>query len=242
MGTAVTNLAATTPDIEIVAGIDTTTEQCPYPIYQGINCGVTADVIISFLPSPAVDATLELLNFAAANRMPLVICTTGLPQHVLDAVSYASTKTAVLHSANMSLGVNLVTNILSRISKLLHSSQFDIEIVEKHHNKKVDAPSGTAVLLADTINQTLGGNMRIVTDRSHTHAERATDEIGVYALRGGNIVGEHSVHFVSANESIEITHSALTRDVFAAGALKAAHFIKGKSAGLYTMQDLIDAP
>jgi len=241
MGTAVTNLAATTPDIEIVAGIDTAAEQRSYPIYENIDCGVTADVIISFLPSPAVDATLELLKFAAANRVPLIICTTGLPQHVIDAIANTSAKVAVLHSANMSLGVNLVTNILSRISKLLHSSQFDIEIIEKHHNKKVDAPSGTAVLLADTINQALGGNMRIVTDRSRTHVERATDEIGVYALRGGNIVGEHSVHFVNANESIEITHSALSRDVFAAGTIKAAHFMKGRSAGLYTMQDLIDA-
>ena len=244
MGTAITNLAAAMDDIQIVAGVDTleTSEMRNYPVYHNINnCSIQADVIISILPSPAIAATMELLDYTATNRVPLVNCTTGLPQHVLNAIADTAKTAAVLHSANMSLGVNLLTNILVRVSKLLYNSQFDIEIVEKHHNKKVDAPSGTAVLLADTINHALGGDMRVVTDRSTTHEERGADEIGVYSVRGGNIVGEHSVLFAGANESIEITHTAHSRDVFAAGALKAARFMKGKDAGLYTMQDLIDA-
>jgi len=156
-------------------------------------------------------------------------------------VRTASEKVAILQSPNMSLGINLLSNMLSRATKLLYDANFDVEIVEKHHNQKLDAPSGTALMLANTVNQALGGEMRIVNDRSNAHTKRERNEIGLHVLRGGSIVGEHSVVFAGLDEVIEFTHIAQSRDAFAVGALRAAEFIKGKPPGMYTMQDLINA-
>jgi 4-hydroxy-tetrahydrodipicolinate reductase len=139
----------------------------------------------------------------------------------------------------MSLGINLLSDLLKRASQLLYDSGFDIEIIEKHHNQKIDSPSGTALLLADSVNDALDGKLRYSYDRSTSHEKRARDEMGIHALRGGTIVGEHSVVFAGYNEVVEFKHIAHSREVFAVGALKAAEFLRGKPAGLYTMQDVI---
>jgi 4-hydroxy-tetrahydrodipicolinate reductase len=242
LGTAISNMAKNITDIEIVAGFDEFhTKMRAYPIYGGINeITEAADVLISVLPPTAADETLTLLNYGVAKQMPMVICTTAIPAHIESAIAEASKKTAVIKSPNMSLGISLLENILSRAAKLLYNSNFDIEIIEKHHNKKLDAPSGTAVRMAQAINDALDQDMRIVTDRSEEQKERDRNEIGVSAVRGGNIIGEHSVIFAGQNETIEIKHTAHSRDVFAEGALKAAKFIRRMPPGLYDMQDLIN--
>ena len=144
-----------------------------------------------------------------------------------------------MQSANLSLGLNLFINLLGHAAKMLYNVGFDIEIVEKHHNKKLDAPSGTAVVLANAINDALGGEMQIIHDRSGVHEPRRHNQIGVHAIRGGSIVGEHSVLFAGMGETLEFTHSAVSREVFAVGAVRAAQFMVGKTAGMYTMQDLV---
>ena len=169
-----------------------------------------------------------------------MICTTGMSAEVEAAIVKAAEKVAVLRSANMSLGVNLLSALLRRASRLLYDADFDIEITEKHHNQKIDAPSGTALLLADSVNAAMKGKMRYVHDRSQSHKKRDRDELGIHALRGGTIVGEHSVIFAGLDEVVEFTHIAHSRNVFATGALKSAQFLIGKPPGLYSMQDLID--
>ena len=241
MGSVICDLAATMPDVEIVAGIDKVGQTAHFLTYANIgDCNAVADVIISFLPATEINDTKALIDYGVARQMPVVICTTGLPVNVEALIADASKKVAVLQSANMSLGINLFVNMLSRASKLLFDSQFDIEIIEKHHNKKLDAPSGTATLFAKTIAQALGDEMHMVYDRSDTHKERQRNEIGMHAIRGGSIVGEHSVIFAGQGEVIEFKHAAQSREVFAVGAIKAAHFLKDKPPGLYTMQDLIN--
>ena len=239
MGTAICDLAAAMPDIEVVAGIDRCGQSAAYASIS--ECDAEADVIISYLPPTETGDTMEILSYGVKRQIPVIICTTSLPQNVLSAIADASKKVAILQSANMSLGFNLLANMLGRAAKLLYDSQFDIEIVEKHHNKKLDAPSGTANVFADIINQALGSNMRIMHDRSTVHQERDRNEIGMHAIRGGSIIGDHSIIFAGQGEVIEFKHSALSRDVFAVGTIRAAHFMKGKPAGLYNMQDLIDA-
>jgi len=170
-----------------------------------------------------------------------VLCTTGLPANIIAKVKQAAGKVAVFQSANMSLGVNLLANMVNKAAKLLYDVGFDIEIIEKHHNQKLDAPSGTAYILADAANQALEGKMEYTHDRSQSSAKRNQNEIGIHAIRGGTIVGEHSVIFAGRDEVIEFKHSAGSRDVFAVGAIKAAQYIKGKPAGFYGMQDLIDS-
>ena len=245
MGTAITNMVSGTGDMEIVMGIDALQPAMPlpYPVYDNINQHpVPADVIVSYLPptESGLTDTLALLEFSAAKNIPLVICTTGLPADIVNAIEQALKKTAIFYSGNMSLGINVLANILTNVSRLLYESNFDIELIEKHHNKKLDAPSGTAVMLLDAIKKAVDIPLNTVTDRSGTLAQRARNEIGVSALRGGNIIGEHSVIFAGQNELIEITHSAQSRDVFAEGTLKAAKFIRGKPPGLYNMQNLIN--
>ena len=244
MGTVVCRLAAENPGLEVVAGIEILEAAggLPYPVYGNINqCVIPADAVINFLPPTAAIAdVLAILDYCVAKSVPLVLCTTGISADVEAAVLAASAKVAILRSANMSLGINLLSNMLQRASRLLYDTGFDIEIIEKHHNQKLDAPSGTALLLADAINDTLGGKMRFVNDRSGSHAKRTRDEIGLHALRGGSIVGEHNVIFAGRDEVIEFAHIAQSREVFAVGALKAAEFVRYKAPGLYTMQDLIN--
>jgi len=244
LGTAVCRLAEESHDMDIVAGVDIVPPGggVKFPIYSDINlCKTVADVAICML-YPSATATIEsILDYTVGRQIPLVLCTTGLPADTLAKVQQASEKVAIFQSANMSLGINLLANMLTRGAKLLHDVGFDIEIVEKHHNQKLDAPSGTAYLLADAANNALGGKMKYIHDRSQLSEKRGRDEIGLHALRGGTIVGEHNIIFAGQDEVIELTHIAGSRDVFAVGTIKAAKFIKGKPAGYYGMQDLINS-
>jgi len=244
LGSAICRLAAHNPETDIVAGVDVMPPGggMSYPIYTDITqCQQLADVVICcYRPSATADIE-ALLEHCVKNQLPAVLCTTGLPESTLDVIHSVSEKVAVLLSANLSLGINLLINILERTTKLLYDAGFDIEIVEKHHNQKLDAPSGTAYLLADAANQALDSKMQYVHDRSQTREERSRNEIGLHALRGGSITGEHNIIFAGQDEVIELTHIAGSRDVFAAGAINAARFMKGKPPGLYTMQELINS-
>jgi 4-hydroxy-tetrahydrodipicolinate reductase len=226
--------------MEIVAGIDIAQkgEGMTFPTYSDIlSCEMPADVVVDFTDINGIRALCE---FGKTRGLPLVICTTGLTEENWADIRAAAEQTAVFQSPNMSLGINLLSNMLERAAKLLYDSGFDIEITERHHNQKLDAPSGTALVLAETANNALGGKLRVVTDRSDTRAKRGRDEIGVHALRGGTIVGEHSIVFAGQDEVIEFSHYTYSREIFAVGAVKAALFVKDKPPGIYSMQDLIN--
>lgn len=241
MGGAICGLSAEDASVEIVAGIDAMQGSANFPVYKSIkNCAEKADAIIVCLRPNDEAELLDTLAFSAKNHVPLVLCTTGLSAAVEAALAKAAEDAAVLRSGNMSLGINLLASLLAKVAPLLHDAGFDIEITEKHHNQKLDAPSGTAFLLADAANNALGKKMRYVHDRSGIHEKRGRDEIGIHALRGGTIVGEHTVTFAGHNEVIELKHIAQSREVFAVGAIKAAKFLQGKPTGLYSMQDVIN--
>ena len=194
------------------------------------------DVVIDFSNAGAVDA---LLDYCAEKKIPVVLCTTGLSEEQLEKVRETSEKTAVLKSANMSVGINLLLKLLKDAAKVLGNAGYDIELVERHHNQKLDAPSGTALALADSINEALNGEYHYVYDRSQVRQKRDTKEIGISAVRGGTIVGEHEVIFAGTDEVIEFRHSAYSRNVFAKGAVEAAKFLAGKETGMYDMGDVI---
>lgn len=239
MGRVITNLVSQDNDIEIVAGVDAYTGiDNEYPVFTSIKeCTVKADVIIDFAVTSAID---NLLDYSVSTKTPVVICTTGLSAEQLEKVNEASKRVAVLRSANMSLGINTLMKLLKTATEVLANRGFDIEIVEKHHNQKVDAPSGTALALADCMNQVLDNQYDYTYDRSTVRQKRAKNEIGISAVRGGTIVGEHEVIFAGIDEVIEIKHTAYSKAIFAKGAIDAAKFLKGKEAGLYNMADVID--
>ena len=239
MGRVITNLVSQDNDIEIVAGVDAYTGiDNEYPLFTSIKeCTVKADVIIDFAVTSAID---NLLDYSVSTKTPVVICTTGLSAEQLEKVNEASKKVAVLRSANMSLGINTLMKLLKTATEVLANRGFDIEIVEKHHNQKVDAPSGTALALADCMNQVLDNQYDYTYDRSTVRQKRAKNEIGISAVRGGTIVGEHEVIFAGIDEVIEIKHTAYSKAIFAKGAIDAAKFLKGKEAGLYNMADVKD--
>ena len=238
MGQVITGLIKADEGIELVAGIDTYTGlKNDYPVFERIDqCDVEADVIIDFSNSGAVDA---LLSYCTDRKMPVVLCTTGLSEEQLAKVKEASGQTAVLKSANMSLGVNLLMKLLRDAAKVLGPAGFDIERVERHHNQKVDAPSGTALALADSINESMDNAYEYVYDRSQVRRKREKKEIGISAVRGGSIVGDHEVIFAGADEVIEFKHTAYSKTVFGKGAVEAAKFLAGKPAGAYDMSDVI---
>jgi len=244
MGSAVCRLADTNPKIEIVAGVDTLPPAggLTYPIFSDINqCQNSIDVAVCFLPPSATTDIESLIEYCEIRQIPLVLCTTGLSGNMHERIKQSAKKVAILQSANMSLGINILTDMLTRATKLLYDADFDIEIIEKHHNQKLDAPSGTAYLLADTINNAIDENITYVHDRSRSYEKRNKSEVGLHAVRGGTIVGEHTIIFAGQDEVIELKHSALSRDVFAVGAINASIFLHGKPAGLYGMQDLINS-
>lgn len=238
MGKIITGLAASDNDVEIVAGVDTFGEaSASYPVYKTLNeVKEDADVVVDFSNAAAVDA---LLDFCAEKKLPVVVCTTGLSQEQTDQLKEAAQKTAVLKSANMSVGINLLFKVLGEISPTLAAAGFDIEIVEKHHNQKVDAPSGTAIALADAVNESMDGKYEYVYDRSTRREKRPENEIGISSVRGGTIVGDHDVIFAGTDEVITLSHRAYSRAVFGKGALQAAKFLAGKEAGLYDMGDVL---
>lgn len=240
MGQTITGICALDPDIEIVAGIDTYDGiQNEYPVFASLkDCDVKADVVIDFSTAKAIDT---LLDVCEERGLPVVLCTTGLSEEQLARLEQTYQKIGVLKSANMSLGINTLLELLKKAALVFAPAGFDMEIVEKHHNQKLDAPSGTALALADSMNEALGNAYEYTYDRSKERKKRQTYEIGISAVRGGNIVGEHEVFFAGQDEVIEFKHTAYSKAVFAKGAVEAAKFMKGKSAGHYDMADVIAA-
>ena len=239
MGRMITEIVKNDENAVITAGVDTYTETPnDYPVFDSVEkCTEDADVVIDFSNAGAVDS---LLDYCVDKKLPVVLCTTGLSEEQLAKAEKAAEKTAVLKSANMSLGINLLLKLLKDAAKVLAPAGYDIELVEKHHNQKVDAPSGTALALADCMNQVLDNQYDYTYDRSTVRQKRAKNEIGISAVRGGTIVGEHEVIFAGIDEVIEIKHTAYSKAIFAKGAIDAAKFLKGKEAGLYNMADVID--
>lgn len=239
MGQVITQLVREDDGIEIVAGIDLADNRDNgYPVYTDIwACQEEADVIIDFAAAKATD---ELLKYGVERQIPMVLCTTGLSSEQLEAVEAASQKVAVLKSANMSVGVNMLLKILQEAAKVLAPAGFDIEIVEKHHNQKVDAPSGTALALADAVNEALDDAYTYKYDRSQDRKKRDRYEIGISAVRGGTIVGDHDVIFAGTDEVVTFSHRAYSKAVFGKGAVQAAKFLAGKPAGHYQMSDVIE--
>ena len=239
MGQTISGLIAADEEIEIVAGVDTYDEgKNPYPVFKAIaDCDVAADAIIDFSVAPAVNG---LIAYSVERQIPCVLCTTGLTEEQLDMVQEASGKVAILRSANMSLGINMLLKLLKDATAVLAPVGFDIEIVEKHHNQKVDAPSGTAIALADSINEELDKSYTYVYDRSQVREKRTRQEIGISAVRGGTIVGDHDVIFAGADEVVTFSHRAYSKAVFGKGAVQAAKFLAGKPAGMYDMSDVIN--
>ncbi len=238
MGQVVSSLAEKNDDVLIVAGIDKVTgSKNSFPVFKDIEeCDTEADVIIDFSLPEGND---RLMDYAVKHSLPVVLCTTGLSDDQLERVKKASEKIAVLRSANMSLGINTLMKVLSDIAPVLSEAGFDIEIVEKHHREKKDAPSGTALALADCINSSLNDGFSYVYDRSRRSERRPSKEIGISAVRGGTIPGDHDIIFAGEDETVTISHRAYSRRIFGNGAIKAAVFLKGKDAGMYSMADVI---
>lgn len=238
MGQTIAGLVAEDAEMELVAGVDTYDEgKNPFPVFTNIEqCDVPADVVIDFSAAPAVDG---LLAYCVSRQIPCVLCTTGLSEEQLKKVEEASGKVAILKSANMSLGINMLMKLLKEAAAILVPAGFDVEIVEKHHKLKVDAPSGTALALGDSIREALDGEYEYVYDRSNRRQKRPKTEIGFSAVRGGTIVGDHDVIFAGADEVITFSHSSYSKAVFGKGAVQAAKFLKGKPAGMYQMSDVI---
>lgn len=238
MGQVITRLAKEEPEAEIVAGIDIQDNiDNGYPVFTKIEeCDVPADVIVDFSVAKAVDGVVD---YAVNRKLPLVLCTTGLSEEQLAHVEAASKQIAILRSANMSLGVNTVFKLAALGAQVLAQAGYDIEIVEKHHNQKLDAPSGTALAIAHAINEVLNKEYVYKLDRSQERAKRDKKEIGIQAVRGGNIVGEHEVLFCGPDEVIEIKHTAYSKGIFGKGAISAAAFLKDKEPGMYTMSNVI---
>ena len=239
MGQVISGLVEKDAEAEIVAGIDVADQgKNSYPVFPDIEvCNVEADVIIDFSSAKAVD---KLLDYSAKREIPAVVCTTGLSEEQLAHLDGTSKKVAILKSANMSLGINTLLKLIQDAAKVLAKAGFDMEIVEKHHNLKVDAPSGTALALADSLNEAMDGEYHYVYDRSQRREQRDSKEIGISAVRGGTIVGEHEVIFAGPDEVIEFKHTAYSKAVFGKGAVEAAKFLAGKPAGKYDMSDVIN--
>jgi len=238
MGQVISDIAKADENAQIVAGVDIADiGKYDYPVYTDLNqLDIEVDVIIDFSTAKAVD---NLLDFAVEKELPLVLCTTGLNEEQLKKVDAAAKKIPLLRSANMSLGINTMFDLLEKATSVFAPAGFDIEIVEKHHNQKLDAPSGTALALADVINETMNKQYGYVYDRSTRREKRPKNEIGISAVRGGSIVGEHEVIFAGQDEVVEIKHTAYSKAVFAKGAVEAAKFLKGKEAGLYDMRKVV---
>lgn len=238
MGQVITNLIKDDPEIEIVAGIDVYQGiQNSYPVFSSMKeCNVEADAIIDFASAKAID---DLIEYCVDKQVPVVLCTTGLSEEQIAKAKEASQKVAVLKSANMSLGINVLMKLLKQVAPLFAEAGFDIEIVEKHHNQKVDAPSGTALALADSMNEAFEEKYTYVYDRSQVRQKRDQKELGISAVRGGTIVGDHDVIFAGTDEVVTFSHTAYSKAIFGKGAIQAAKFLKGKGPGFYDMSDVI---
>lgn len=238
MGQVISDLVKNDVDAEIVAGIDAKDDgHNEYPVFTDISkCNVEADCIIDFSAAPAVDG---MLDYCVERKLPCVLCTTGLNEGQLKKVQEVSKEIAILKSANMSLGINLLLKILKEAAAVLAPAGYDIEIVEKHHNLKVDAPSGTALALADSINEEFDHQYDYTFDRSSRREQRLKKEIGISAVRGGTIVGDHDVIFAGMDEVVTFSHTAYSKAVFGKGAVQAAKFLATQPKGMYDMKDVI---
>lgn len=238
MGKVIIDLVKEDADIEVVAGVDAFGENnYDFPVYKSLDeCVTDADVIVDFSNASATEG---LLNYCTSKNVPVVLCSTGLSEEQINKVKEASTKVAVLKSANMSVGVNALIKVLKEVSPMFAAAGFDIEIVEKHHNQKLDSPSGTAIALADSINESLNNEMDYVYDRSTRREKRPQKEIGISAVRGGTIVGDHDVIFAGHDEVVTLSHRAYSRAIFGKGAIEAAKFLANKPAGMYDMSDVL---
>ena len=239
MGQVISGIVEKDPDAEIVAGIDIADQgKNSYPVFTDIDaCQVEADAIIDFSSAKAADA---LLDYCVERSLPVVLCTTGLSEEQLAKVEDTAKKIPVLKSANMSLGINTLMKLIQDAAKVLATAGFDMEIVEKHHRLKLDAPSGTALALADSLNEAMDNQYHYVYDRSQRRQQRDDKEIGISAVRGGTIVGEHEVIFAGTDEVIEFKHTAYSKAIFGKGAIEAAKYLAGKPAGRYDMADVIE--
>ena len=239
MGQVITRLSEQYSDLRIAAGFDIFDNgKNSYPVFSSLEqCQESIDVIIDF-SNP--DALENIMKFAVERKLPIIVATTGISQNQKKLLESASIIIPVFFSVNMSLGVNLIIDLVRKAAKILEPS-FDIEIIEKHHNQKLDAPSGTALAIADAINSSLEQKQEFVYDRHSRRKKRSKSEIGIHAVRGGTIVGEHSIIFAGNDEVIEINHSAMSKDIFGTGALRAARFLYRKTPGMYDMNDLISA-
>ncbi len=239
MGQVITDIVEADENAVIVGGVDIYQNRVnKYPVYQSFTkCNVKADVIIDFSSPNNME---EMLEFAVKRGVGIILCTTGLSKEQQAAVDEASSVIPIFQSANMSMGINLISLLLKQAAAVLADAGFDIEIVEKHHNKKVDAPSGTALALADAMNEALNQEYEYKYDRSQERVPRAKKEIGISAVRGGTIVGEHEVIFAGTDEVIEIKHTAYSKAIFAKGAVQAAKYLPGKDPGKYSMSDIMN--
>jgi len=240
MGRMIAGLLEEDSEAEIAAGVDIADDgRNPFPVFKTIReCDVETDCVIDFSTAAVVD---DVLDYCVEKKLPCVLCTTGLSEAQLAKLEEAAGSIPVLKSANMSLGINLLLKLLKDAAGVLAPAGFDIEIVEKHHNQKLDAPSGTALALADAVNEEFDNSYEYVYDRSGRREKRPGKEIGISAVRGGTIVGDHDVIFAGADEVVTFSHRAYSRAVFGKGAVQAAKFLAGKPAGRYDMSDVIDA-
>ena len=238
MGQVISDILNNDETAKVAFGFDINTEKKnSFPVYDNIDdIEEAADVVIDF-SHPALLS--DIIRYCKSTKTPAVIATTGLSDSQLADIDELSKEVAVFRSANMSLGINLLINLVKKAAPLLEG-KFDVEIVEKHHNQKIDAPSGTALMLADAISEVLSDEPEYVYDRHSVRKKRSKTEIGIHSVRGGTIVGEHEVIFAGNDEIVEIKHTATSKGVFAEGAIKAAKFLVGKNAGMYNMQNLIE--
>lgn len=235
MGKVVSSLVKSSDNFLITAGIDRKTSESNYKTFSSIkDCSVTADVVLDFSRPDSLDSLIE---YGKSNNIGLILCTTGYDNNQLEKIKNASSIIPIFRSANMSIGINVINNVLRNISSILYKN-FDIEILEAHHNQKVDSPSGTALMLADTIKDSINDNIEFINGRKGIK-KRVHNEIGIHSIRGGDIVGEHDIIFAGKGETIQIKHTAISREVFAVGALKACEFMVKRKPGLYSMDNVI---
>jgi 4-hydroxy-tetrahydrodipicolinate reductase len=237
MGKVVQSVINNRENCEIVAGVDKFNDNsAPFPVYEKISeVKEEADVIIDFSNPSLLD---DLLDYAKTNKTALVIATTGYDECQKKKIADASKETAIFFTYNMSIGINLLASLAKKAVAVL-GNDFDIEIIEEHHNQKIDAPSGTALMLADAISEEFDESMKYEYDRHSKREKRTKNEIGIHSIRGGTIVGEHRILFAGRDENISLSHSARSKEVFAVGAVNAALFMKDKTPGMYDMGELV---
>ena len=238
MGRVIKEICDKEKEVQIVAGVDAyDAKEYDFPVYASFDdVDITADVIIDFSNPALIDS---LLKYAKESNVPAVIATTGYDDEQLEKINGAAKEVAIFFTFNMSLGINLLIELSKQATKVL-GNDFDIEIIEKHHNQKVDAPSGTAIMIANAISDTLEEKPLYEYDRHSKREKRPKNEIGIHSVRGGTIVGEHEVIFAGTDEIVSIKHQAMSKKIFACGAVNAAKFLVDKNAGIYTMKDIIE--